>query len=209
MRIVKNPLRRLPVLFFIDGVLAVLLIGVLVGAHREDRLLNELRRRVDIHTGNNPAPSAAVVGAMHLIHSIGPLPSDPAGQLSGYAAFGSYSKALARLLTYCGYQVRIGQMQVPDPHPDSHSIVEVQVEGRWVALDPGYDWVVDPGFRYIAIRYTTWDKIWVAVPVYDLYFYPGLFVFVLLNIYLYRGVRGSLPWQRAALHRMMGNQGFQ
>jgi len=208
MLIVKNPLRRLPVLFFFDGVLAAFLIVVIVAANREDRLLDELKRQVEIRAGTNAPPVTVVAGAMHVIHSIGPLPSSPAHLLSGYAAFGTYSNALARLLTNYGYRVRIGQMQV---HGDSssRSIVEAQVDERWITLDPEQDLVVNPQLRHEAIRYTAWGKIVVAIPVYDLYFYSGLFVFVLLNIYLYRGARGSLPWQKAAMRQMMRKQGLQ
>jgi hypothetical protein len=276
MIIVKNPLRRLPVLFFFDGVLAVFLIGVIVAAHREDRLLEEMKRRVDIEAGSNASPAAMVVSAMHVTHELirdrsvlfrkengssgDPFSSSLANQLTGQGACGSYSKCLARLLIYCGYPVRIGQMKVRGQF-GGHIFVEARVDDRWVVLDPLYDlafrrpdsslavyadlqknWPAfssqtprgyDPGYRYEEVRYTNWNKIPVLMPVlhwlsgvvlgeqrtanisvrahllrvYDLYFYSGLFVFVLLNVYLYRGVRGTLPWQRAALHRMIRKPG--
>jgi hypothetical protein len=84
---------------------------------------------------------------------------------------------------------------------------------------PGYD----NDYRYEDIRYTRWNKVPVIFPaihgvlnlvfgktrtaglclrthflrVYVVYFFLFLALLVLLNIYIYLGMRGRLPWQRA------------
>ena len=271
MRIIRNPLRCLPVLFFIHGVLAALLIYLKVESSREDRLLTALKRRVELEAGSNASTVTVLQAAMHVTHDVISdgaflfgkgksvacdwLPPHLAILMSGEGACGSYSAVLARLLDYCGYTVRIGQMKVRGKY-GGHIIVEAKVGARWVVLDPFYDlafrrpdsslagfddlrkgWSAfcsqaPPGYdtiyRYEAIPYTNWEKIPVRMPVlrkimgftmgerrtaeiclrmyflriYDLCFYASLFFFVLLNIYVYCGVRGTLPWQRAALRQM-------
>jgi hypothetical protein len=115
--------------------------------------------------------------------------------------------------------------------PDSSLASFTDLHDRWreyaSQLPPEYD----TSYRYEAIRYTNWDKIPLLMPAtrkllsfilgerrtaniclrvyllraYDLCVYFVLFVLVLLSVYLYCGVRGLLPWQKAALQSMRGN----
>lgn len=147
-------MRRLPVLFFLAGAMAALLIYLKVLAHREDRLLDALKRQVDAVAGNNASPTAVVLAAMNVTHevisekiiltgtggaSIGDwMPCSLANQLLGEGACGSYSIVLARLLDSYNYPVRIGQMKTKG-HFGGHIIVEARVARDWVVLDPLYD----------------------------------------------------------------------
>jgi len=264
-------MRRLPVLFFLAGAMAALLIHLKVLARREDRLLDGLKQQVDAIAGNNASSTAVVLAAMNVTHdvisekiiltgaggsSVGDwVPCSLANQLLGEGACGSYSMVLARVLDSYDYPVRIGQMKTKGRF-GGHIIVEARVGGDWVVLDPLYDLAFrrpdsslasftdlhdrwkdytsqlppsyDTNYRYEGMRYTNWDKIPLIMPathkllslilgqqrtgdiclrvyllrIYDLCFYLDLFVLMLLSVYLYCGVRGLLPWQKAALQSM-------
>jgi len=264
-------MRRLPILFFLAGSMAALLIYLKVLAHREVRLLDGLKYQVDAVAGKNASSVAVVLAAMQVTHyvisdktilagkgggSVGDwMPCGLANQLLGEGACGSYSMVLARLLESYDYPVRIGQMKVRGLF-GGHIIVETRIGGNWVVLDPLYDLAFrrpdsslagfadlhdqwrdfapqappgyDTSYRYEAIRYTNWNKIPLVMPAtrkllslvlgeqrtaniclrmyllrgYDLCFYIALIILALLSVYLYCGVRGFLPWQKAALQAM-------
>jgi hypothetical protein len=111
-------------------------------------------------------------------------------------ACGAYAGTLARLLRVHGYDVRIAQMlDAPgDAGEALHILVEVEIDGRWVVLDPSYglafrrpdgalasfadvqaDWPsyaaqvppgYDPRYRYAGVRYTNWGKVPVLLPAF-------------------------------------------
>jgi hypothetical protein len=187
LKIVRNPLRRLPVLFLLSGMLAASLVFLRIEANREARVFESLKNLVDAGAGRNSSPEAKVIEAMHLTHAIMRNPS----VLNSWITSNTDSKVLARLLHNYNYTLRIGRMKAKGSL-GAHNVVEVLIDGRWMIADPLYDNV---------IRQADEDILYTQIPVLDvvdLYFYIALVAFILLNGYIYMGTRGSLPWQMAA-----------
>ena len=188
LKIVRNPLRKLPVLFLISGVLAASLIFLRIQAGRETRLFENLKSMVDVAAGRNSSPDATVIEAMHLTRSI----TRSSIGSNSWITFNNDTKTLARLLRCYDYPVRIGQMKAKGELP-AHKVIEVLIDGRWLIADPMDNVVFQRPPAYAAILYT-------EVPLlddYDLYFYLAFLAFILLNTYIYVGTRGLLPWQQA------------
>jgi hypothetical protein len=188
LKIVRNPLRKLPVLFLLSGVLAASLIFLRIQAGRETRLFANLKNMVDVATGRNSSPDATVIEAMHLTRAITHSPFVHHSWITS----NNDIKALARLLHCYDYPVRIGQMKAKGELP-AHKIIEVFIDGRWLIADPANNVVFRRPDAYTGILYT-------QIPLldeYDLYFYIALITFILLNAYIYVGTRGLLPWQSA------------
>jgi hypothetical protein len=187
LKIVRNPLRRLPVLFLLSGILAASLVFLRIEASRETRVFASLKNLVDAAAGRNSSPEAKVIEAMHLTHAIMRNPS----VLNSWITSNTDSKVLARLLQSYNYTLRIGRMKAKGSLGE-HNIVEVLIDGRWMIADPLYDNV---------IRQADEDILYTQIPVLDaidLYFYIALVAFILLNGYIFMGTRGLLPWQMAA-----------
>ena len=189
LKIVRNPLRKLPVLFLLSGILAASLIFLRIEAGRETRLFNNLKHMVDAAAGRNSSPDAKVLEAMHLTRAITHGPS----VLNAWIASKTDTKVLARLLQCYHYPVRIGEIEAKGDLP-AHKIIEVLIDGRWIIADPLANVVFPRPDPYEGILYT-------QIPLLaecDLYFYLALLAFILLNSYIYLGTRGLLPWQTAA-----------
>jgi len=189
LNIVRNPLRKLPVLFLLSGVLAASLIFLRIQAGRETRLFENLKNMVDAAAGPNASPDATVIEAMHLTRAI----TSSAMGHNSWITFNNDTKTLARLLRCYDYPVRIGQMKAKGELP-AHKIIEVFIDGRWLIADPLNNKVFTRPNAYEGILYTQTPLL----DEYDLYFYIALVVFILLNAYIYVGTRGLLPWQTAA-----------
>lgn len=189
LKIVRNPLRRLPVLFLLSGILAASIVFLRIEASREKHVFNTLQNVVDAAVGRNSSSDATVIEAMHLTHTIMRGPSI----LNSWITSNNDSKVLARLLQRYHYSVRIGHMKAKGDL-DAHNIVEVLIDGRWMLADPEYDNVIPQADPYKDILYTHIP----VVDAIDLYFYIALVAFILLNAYIYMGTRGLLPWQLAA-----------
>jgi len=200
-KIVRNPLRRPSLLFLLSGVLAASLLFLRIEANREEEVFSDLKTAVDAAAGRNALPEAVVTEAMHLTHAIvgnrirvsggvlfegWPLRSCT-GELVNPGGSHSYSRVLARLLECYHYPVRICKLEA-----GGHFITEVQIDGRWVALDPMDDVVFG---RATDIHYSYRARP--VLQVYTFYFYVVLVGFVLLIGYIYFGMRGLLPWQKA------------
>jgi hypothetical protein len=113
--------------------------------------------------------------------------------MTANGACGSYSFVLARILQNYHFPVRIDQMKANGNYA-SHNIIEVNVNGKWIVLDPLYDlcfvrpggglasfdnvkanWPYyspqlpkgyDTSYRYEDVRYTNWEKIPVIMPAF-------------------------------------------
>ena len=198
LNIVRNPLRRPSLLFLLSGILAASLLFLRIEANREQQVFNNLKTFVDAAIGNHPSPDAVVTGAMHLTHSVlanrvpvagftWPLRSCTSELRNPQGGSLSYARVLARLLECYDYPVRIGKLRTGD-----HFIVEARIDGRWLAVDPMNEVVF---IRDAYIRYSYRAKP--ILQVYSFCFYLALAAFVLLNCYIYFGMRALLPWQKA------------
>jgi len=106
--------------------------------------------------------------------------------MTAKGACGSYSMVLARLLQNYNYPVRIGQMKSGGVFA-AHNIIETQINGRWIVLDPTFNlyfltpdnklatfndvknnWSFyskqvpanyDMKYKYDDVRYMNWEKI--------------------------------------------------
>lgn len=152
-RIIRNPLRGVLVLTFLNGVLVASLFYLKMRANYEEDLFAQLKQRVDVMVGGNASQEAVVIGATHITHHLleGRFELFSGGQgwllepsaidmMTGRGACGTYSKILARLLRCYDYPVRIGQMKARGRF-GAHIIVEVRIGDRWVVTDPLYDLV--------------------------------------------------------------------
>lgn len=157
-RIVKyyKSVRRLNLLFFINGILFGLLIYFYSEDSYEDRLFKALASDVkkQSYTGSNISDSTFLVNSLHLVHRsledrqglfsdigglkgglIQPLTVD---LMTGQGACGSYALVLARLVNELGYETRMVQMEVNN-EPAGHILIEAKYKDKWIVLDPSYD----------------------------------------------------------------------
>lgn len=120
------------------------------------------------------------------------VPNPDADLLAGSGGCGSFTSVVGRLLVSAGYPIRILQMHC-GPDPACHILLEVQLDGRWVVVDPSYNLLFqntdgsiasydqlhhnfsayaaqtprdyNPAYRFEDARRTNWDKIPVLMPL--------------------------------------------
>jgi hypothetical protein len=219
-RLIRKIFGNLYFLTFLNGFLIASLFYIKMEANYETRLFEVIQHSITRSIDNDDIQDSIAIKAMHacnsLLSSRAPIFGNdealdgftvdylhPAtvDLMTGYGACGSYSMILARLLKDYHFSVRIGQMKANGIFA-AHNIVETEINGRWVVLDPTYNlyfttpgnqlatfndiknnWVFyskqvpanyDRDYRYEDVRYTNWGKVPILSPVSKFIF--GLFL---------------------------------
>jgi hypothetical protein len=204
-----SSLRSIRSFYFICGFFLGLILYFYTEDQYEKELFGALANNIKAQAGNQFHNESVVLSANHLVHALEqdrqaafsgmrlngfkarylqPITYD---LMTGKGACGSNSRVLARLLIEMDYPVRIAQMKVNNNY-GGHIVVEANVKGKWVVLDPlydlsfrktngemasfnevGKDWAnfknqlpegYNPAYNYQGVRYTNWDKVPVLLP---------------------------------------------
>lgn len=204
-------LQRRHLVLFINGFVLATLCYFYIEDNYESNLFGAISHRVVETTGsNNPTKKELILSSLAMTHQLGEsrlnifdnekissFKSDVISPvtydlLSAKNACGSYSMILSRILSELDVPYRIAQMKVGADY-GGHILVEAELDGRWVVLDPSYNlhftrpdgqlasfadvsanWGFyktqvpknyDPIYQYEGVRYTNWNKIPVLMPL--------------------------------------------
>jgi hypothetical protein len=220
LRLIGKVFGNLYILTFLNGFLIASLFYIRMEASYETRLFEVIQHSITRSLDNNDTQDSIAVKSMHACNNLlynraSVFENDEAldgfkvdylhpasiDLMTGSGACGSYSMILARILKDYHFAVRIGQMKANGIFA-AHNIVETDINGRWVVLDPTYNFYFttpdnqlatfddiknnwfyyskqvpanyNRDYRYEDVRYTNWGKVPIISPSVKLIF--GLFL---------------------------------
>ncbi|HLK27381.1 MAG TPA: hypothetical protein VKT28_02285 [Puia sp.] len=203
---------NLYVLVFLNGFLLASLFYLKIESNYENNLFSVIQKSIDKKIDPNDTKDSVLMKVMQTCSNmLGNRASIFAGStkdLEGFktdffhpatvdlmtanGACGSYSLVLARVMQNYHFPIRIDQMKANGKYA-SHNIIEVNVSGKWIVLDPLYDlcfikpggvglasfddvrsnWAYyskqlpqgyDTAYRYEDVRYSNWEKVPIILP---------------------------------------------